>query len=68
MYGSGGQWKLEDPLQTCDGHHVLRDLTGALLGIILTPPATVVGGPLGFIGTMGGAAAAIDDLGQCAAP
>jgi hypothetical protein len=58
----------EEPLQTCDGHQVFRDLTGAILGILLTPSATVVGGPLGFLGTMGGAATAIDDLGQCAAP
>jgi hypothetical protein len=43
-------------------------LTSAILGILLTPPATAVDRPLGFLGAMGGVATAIDDLGQCAAP
>jgi hypothetical protein len=34
----------------------------------MAPPATIAGGPLGFLGTMTEAFVAIDDLGQCAAP
>jgi hypothetical protein len=67
-YTGGKGWQLEDPLEHCDGHHVFRDMTGAILGILLAPAATIAGGPLGFLGAMGGAATAIDELGQCAAP
>jgi hypothetical protein len=39
------------------------DLAGAIIGILMAPPATIAGGPLGFLGAMTGAFAAIGDLG-----